>query len=152
MERRCYRCLPCAGDAPLLPFVLVAEEVAEPVAEPASAPDETLPPFVFVGVESAEPAEDFAPGFPVGALDCVDRVLGAFVFVFELGVLAFVGRLGLEEGATVQGWMNGAIHAHVGTGSLVLGSTVALSAWILRDVVKADTEAGRHAASHGGQS
>ncbi len=69
-----------------------------------------------------------------------------------LGVLAFVGRLGLEEGATVQGWMNGAIHAHVGTGSLVLGSTVALSAWILRDVVKADTEAGRHAASHGGQS
>lgn len=69
-----------------------------------------------------------------------------------LGVLAFVGRLGMNEGAAVHGWMAGAIHAHVGTGSLVLGSTVALSAWILRDVVKTDTEASQHAASQGRQS
>lgn len=61
-----------------------------------------------------------------------------------LGVLAFVARL-MPEGA---GALSGAIHAHVGTGTLVLGVSAAMSAWILRDAVPASAnspvETGHH--------
>lgn len=50
-----------------------------------------------------------------------------------LGVLAFVARL--NPGAA--GALTGAIHAHVGTGTLVLGVSTAMSMWILRDAVPA---------------
>lgn len=51
-----------------------------------------------------------------------------------LGALAFVARL--QESA---GPFTGAIHAHVGTGTLVLGFSAAMSAWILRDAVAASS-------------
>jgi heme A synthase len=65
-----------------------------------------------------------------------------------LGVLAFVARL--NPGSA--GPFTGAIHAHVGTGTLVLGVSAAMSAWILRDAVPASAssnssdplESGRH--------
>jgi heme A synthase len=50
-----------------------------------------------------------------------------------LGVLAFVARLNPEAG----GPFAGAIHAHVGTGTVVLGVSTAMSTWILRDAVPA---------------
>ena len=67
-----------------------------------------------------------------------------------LGVLAFVGRLAATESGSLDGWAAGAVHAHVGAGSLVLGFTAALSAWILRDVTT--VRSGRHAVSSGRQS
>lgn len=64
-----------------------------------------------------------------------------------LGVTAFVGRLTAAESGSLSGWAAGSVHAHVGTGSLVLGFTLALSAWILRDVTT--VRSGRHAVSSG---
>lgn len=60
-----------------------------------------------------------------------------------LGVLAFVARL-----SETPGPLSGAIHAHVGTGTIVLGASAAMSAWILRDATPASAstpaQTGRH--------
>lgn len=58
-------------------------------------------------------------------------LLGATGLQVLLGVLAFVARL--NEGG--PGPLTGAVHAHVGTGTLVLGVSTAMSTWILRDAV-----------------
>ena len=60
-----------------------------------------------------------------------------------LGVLALAARMA-PEGA---GLLKGAVHAHVGTGTLVLGITAAMSAWILRDAVPASGSSSSSAAA-----
>lgn len=78
-------------------------------------------------------------------------VLGATLLQVMLGVLAFVARLTAQDGP-VPGWMTGMIHAHVGTGSLVLGFTAALSAWILHSVVTTRRESRDEVVTTGRQS
>lgn len=79
-------------------------------------------------------------------------LLCATLLQVMLGVFAFLARLTAQNGDAVQGWMTGAVHAHVGTGSLVLGFTVALSAWIFHNVITIRRENGKHAVSTGRQS